>query len=420
MPERWIVISLDALANLALGPYGSSWNSTPSLDQLAAAATTFDRVIVPSDEPSETLQRCWTARIDGESWVQRCRRSGRVELLALRDLAHPERADHLATVATQAGFDACTLVDWQFAAEPADEVESTAFAHLVMTLLERLQPALDEPPSADDGLDWSVLWLHSDFLARHWDAPRWLFPLQELDDGEEPIDPSDPEYWDDDAAGADEESTAVASPPPLQDTTQPPHYQIAADDHPDWVTSWMQTYGCQVRLVDHVVRWVQEFAEQLDPNIGIAIVGTSGMSLGQNGWIGHRAGPVRSPQIQVPLMLHAPGQAPLRCPELTALPAALSYLLPGARPPSPAVWAQQTARLPLGADIMDVAEDTPQVITESARAVRVVTTPQWFLVRDSDEQVSLFLKPDDRDDVNDVASRCQDVIEQLENRPPSD
>src|SRR5690606_34926141 len=200
MPERWIVISLDALANLALGPYGSSWNSTPNLDGLAAQATTWDRVIVPSDDTGETLHRCWTADVGGESWVEACRRSGRVELFALRDMAHPEHADHVATSATQAGFDACTLVDWQVTDEPADEVESTAFAHLVMALLERLQPTLDEPAvSADHAPDWSVLWLHSDFLARHWDAPRWLFPVQELDDDDEPIDPRDPGHWDDGA-----------------------------------------------------------------------------------------------------------------------------------------------------------------------------------------------------------------------------
>jgi len=417
MPERWIVISLDALANLALGPYGSSWNSTPNLDRLAAQATTWDRVIVPSDDPSETLQRCWTADVDGESWVQRCRRHGRVELFALRDLAHPERADHVATIATQAGFDACTLVDWQVVDQPADEVESTAFAHLAMTLLERLQPALDEPVAAGHTPDWSVLWLHSDFLARHWDAPRWLFPVQDLDEDDEPIDPSDPEHWDD---GGEEPGETLDTPPPLQDTTQPPRYQIAVDDHPDWVTSWMQTYGCQVRLVDHVVQWIQELAGQLDPNIGIAVIGTSGMSLGQNGWIGHGAGPLRSPQIQVPLILHAPGQPPLRWPELIALPSAFSYLLPGAQQPSAAVWASLTDSPPPGSDAALAAEYTPQVVTRSPRAAQVVTTPQWFLVRDRDEQAALFLKPDDRDDVNDVASRCREVIEQLENRPPSD
>lgn len=418
MPERWIVISLDALANLALGPYGSSWNSTPNLDHLAAAATTFDRVIVPSDDPSETLRQCWNTDLGGESWVQKCRRSGRVELFALRDLRHPQHADHLATVATQAGFDACTLVDWQMAAEPADEVETTAFAHLVMALLERVQPGVDLPPlPGEQGLDWSVLWLHSDFLARHWDAPRWLFPVQELDEHEEPIDPSDPDYWDDGVTALDEDEVADSPPPPLQDTTQPPCYQIAADDHPDWVTSWMQTYGCQVRLVDQVVQWIQELAAQLDPNIGIAVLGTSGMSLGQNGWIGHRAGPVRSPQIQVPLILHAPGQPPLRWPELLALPEAFRHLLPGAQAPDPAAWAQLTDRPPPGAN---AAEHTPQIVTHSTRAVRVVTTPQWFLVRDNTEQVSLFLKPDDRDDVNDVASRCRDVIEQLEGHSPSE
>ncbi len=416
MPERWIVISLDGLANLALGPYGSSWNSTPTMDRLAAQGTTWDRVIVPSDDVAETLHQCWTADVGGRSWVQACRQFGRVEMFLNRDVSRLEPADRLAQIATQAGFDACTLVNWQTAEEPADEIEATAFAHLVMALLERLQPndPSTDGPFADRAPDWSVLWLHSDFLAGYWDAPRWLFPLQEMDQSDEPIDPSDPEHWDQDVEQAAGKVGPGDPPAALQNTVQPPHYRISPGDHPDWVTSWMQTYGCQVRLVDHVIEWILELLGQLDQDIGFAMLGTSGMSLGQNGWIGNRAGPVRSPQIQVPVILHVPGQPPLRWPELLALPETLARIMPGALPPDSLSWARLTDRPPPGSAAAQSQDYFPRVVTHSERAANVVTTPQWFFVRDPDDQTALFLKPDDRDDANDVASRCREVIEQLQ------
>lgn len=407
MARRWIVISLDGLANLALGPYGSSWNATPAIDQLAAGGLIWDRALVPDDDPLAVLHRCWTAEVAGQTWVQGWRQQGRVELISLRDLTRQADADRLAELASGAGFDACTLVDWQPAEQPAEEVEATAFAQLAMALLERLQEA-----AVDPGAAWSVLWLHSDFLTQHWDAPHWLFPLQELDDDDEPIDPSDPQHWDQ----ADQEDApaahAAAAPPPLQPGTQPPAYRIAADAHPDWATSWMQTYGCQVRLVDHVLQWILELAGQLDEDIGVALLGTSGMSLGQDGWVGHRVGPVRSCQIHVPAIVHHRALTPLRLPQLAALPEVMQPLAPAAPPLSGEVWAEPVeASCRSGA--AEASQNVPQVLTRSDRALRVVTTPRWFLVRQTPQQVCLFLKPDDRDDVNDVASLCQDVVAQL-------
>jgi hypothetical protein len=43
-----------------------------------------------------------------------------------------------------------------------------------------------------------------------------------------------------------------------------------------------------------------------------------------------------------------------------------------------------------------------------------VRSGKWFLRKPSDEASQLFVKPDDRYDVNDVARRCPDVVAQLE------
>jgi hypothetical protein len=63
---------------------------------------------------------------------------------------------------------------------------------------------------------------------------------------------------------------------------------------------------------------------------------------------------------------------------------------------------------------IESAHDPIRVETRSDRAAKVVTTSKWFYARDLDGGVRLFLKPDDVNDINDVADRCRDVIETLE------
>jgi len=455
MPDRWIVISMDGLANLALGPYGSSWNATPNLDRLAASGTTWDRVVVESDDAAEALRGFWTAASGDETWLQACRRSGRAELFLAGDPAGQAQSQRIATLAGEAGFDHCTLVEVQLGEQPEEEIESTAIAQLVAALLERVQASAgDHQPSdkPDDKPDesWSILWLHSDLLTRHWDAPQWLFDVDadeddftglessaaDDDDDEPPED--DDDLKDDDLAaepdeplltsdtvfmpslepGYEEEEQDGEQPPSLVDTITPPKYQVKGDDHPDWVMTWMQTYGCQVRLIDQLIGLIVDCLDQLDHKIGLAMVGTSGMSFGQNGWIGNRVGPLRSTHIHVPVILYDPGKVLLRWPQLAAFAAVSQWMLPFQVAPGPAQWARLSeSMLPRHAPASDGQPsslvESPQVVTRSDRAQAVVTTAQWFYVQDSDGTERLFLKPDDRDDVNDVADRCRDVVERF-------
>jgi hypothetical protein len=454
MPDRWVVISLDAFANLAVGAYGSSWNTTPNIDSVAAAGITWDRAVVPFDDTVQTLRRCWMASSGnlpqdaaspGSQWIEQCQKYGRVELILGNDSTGRDQAQEIAKVAGEVGFDRCTMVEVNLGEEPAEEIESTAIAQLFAALVERLQEA-DEPESSgtEDGSPWSVLWLHSDLLARHWDAPRWLFPVDEAEDSYEADDESDEDDYEDEAV---DESLGGAlafeppsenfrppshsfdllpdpsfdptldglpeqeeGPPELIDSVTPPSHQIAPDDHPDWVMTWMQTYGCQVRLVDQLIALVAETIKQIDPAIGLAIVGTSGFSFGQNGWIGHRAGPLRSPQIHVPAIISDPSGPMLRWPRLASLVEVIQWIVPNRAAPSPEFWAGlsefelQSNDPAMGA--------SPEVRTESKRASSAITTGQWFFVRD-ETATRLYLKPDDRDDVNDVADRCRDVVDEF-------
>ncbi|MGV3486294.1 MAG: hypothetical protein ACO1RT_17880 [Planctomycetaceae bacterium] len=412
MPDRWIVLSLDGLATAAISAYGSSWNETPAIDRLAAFGTLWDRAIVSSDDSIQVLGDLWMrwqpqgSQSASEPPSSRSpRSSGRSELF----LNSGVQAIQLAKLAGSLGFDECTLVEAipEGATETIEhvDIEETCLGKLLLPVLERLG---DSTTSGGRQSDWSLLWVHSDTLTRCWDAPRSLFPVEEDDEYDDaPVDQAE---WSLEDFGHDAslESAPAASlkPPALFAGSAVPYLQLQADAHPDLITSWMQTYGCQIRLLDRLVEWLLDSIEPDGGKTGLAILGSSGFSLGQNGWIGHRAGPIRSPQIHVPAVLFDGHGHGIRMSGVHPLGEVMRWLGQGPQPnrtarPTPSDWADESQN------------QSACVVTDSIRADRVLTTDQWFFVREA-ERSSLFLKPDDRDDGNDVADRCREVIEEME------
>ncbi len=369
--KKLIVVTLNGFAPAGLGCYGSSWNQTPHLDQLAATGSVWDRWTASSDDPLVMFKR-W---MEDSHWLSHWQSHGPVELIS----DQPEAVN----LATQQNFDQLQLIDALEATEgPAEEIESTQFAQLVASAIERI----------NDPEPWSVLWLHSDFLAKRWDAPRWF---AESGDGEsddvEPMDAVEQLEWE--AYQASQEADEHAPPPPVFDQVDPPQVAIDKGTHPDLIFSWMTTYACQLRLVDELIAVLAQSAGDAT----IVISGASGMALGQNGWIGHQAGPLRSCHLRLPLIVS--NGAVLRHGNILdagTLPQLLSQLSQTDTPVDPQQWCQTDG------------EFAPFVTATSAES-QAITSSRWFMV----DGKHLFLKPDDVDDVNDVSRLRPDVIEQL-------
>ncbi len=262
---------------------------------------------------------------------------------------------------------------------PAEEIALTAFGQLVAT-------AIDRGSQSDP---WSLLWLHSRFLTQRWDAPRGLvvdrFSDQPTTQGPEPPGP--------------EQSESI--PSVFEQIVVP---KIAIDDasHPDLVTSWMMTYGCQIQLIDDLIAVM---LQSLDiGNTVVIVAGTSGFGLGQNGWIGHRVGPLRSCHTRLPLIVGCDG--PMRWPRMTSsdiLPDLIEQLADASLTAvNPESWIDQDQEL------------HPRLITQGSGQA-AVTTSRWFLVRETDHQRRLFVKPDDVEDFNDISRLRNDVTELLAN-----
>ncbi len=55
-----------------------------------------------------------------------------------------------------------------------------AIAKLISAAIERIVDGSAANESDQEGSN-RLIWIHSDLLARVWDAPRWLFPVEEED-----------------------------------------------------------------------------------------------------------------------------------------------------------------------------------------------------------------------------------------------
>ena len=370
MPQSLTLVTLDGLSTAGLGCY-SSWNATPNLDGIAAGGCVWDRWTTPTDDPHHQFQN-WAAQAQ---LFQTARQFGRIELITddSRLLKQP----------IENAFDQICLIDPILPDDdqPADDIGATQFGQLVAAAVERSQQT--DPIS--------LLWIHSQFLTRCWDAPRSLLDLDMLDDdSQEPADEHE-EFF------AVDEETEEKIPPFFSDT-KPPEFELNDSVHPDILTSWMTTYGCQIRLVDELLGILMQSVSL--PNNRLLLTSTSGFSLGQNGWIGHRCGPLRSCHTKLPLLVG--GYGPRRSAEVVSaesLSKIVNDLFSDQSPIPDDSWASSQQEL------------VPCIATEGETG-KAITCPSWFLVQENGNE-KLFLKPDDMDDVNDISRLRLDVVDQL-------
>src|SRR3954470_14876263 len=218
MPANILVVVVDGLRASALGAYGNTTFSTPSLDQFAAESLLFDWCYAGSPELSDIYRALWysVSRADegarGSQSLPRLFDEHGYATSIFSDV--PE----LKGLAKEVGFGdmryCADQLQSQSSNSKATDISETALAIFFATVADRLreQSAASKP---------QLVWLHTRGMYGPWDAP--------LDLQEALLDETDP--------------------PPIASLT-PPDFKTNVGDDPDAVLRYSSAYAAQIMAFD--------------------------------------------------------------------------------------------------------------------------------------------------------------------------
>ncbi len=386
-----ICLVFDRLHAGYVGAYGNSWIETPSFDRLASQSFLFDRALVDSPELSLLYRSYWqgwhalcpTPPDSRPSLAASLGRAG-VTTVLLSD--EPQVARH--PLASE--FDALIEIDPPWQQKGAAAVEQTHFGRCFAEIIDWLESARGP----------FLLWCHLGGLGTTWDAPL-KFRQSYCEEGD----------------------------PPPPETADVPDRMLPAQYDPDELLGVTQSYSGQITLLDTCLGAFLDFFYGLPISSETLLTVTSarGFPLGEHGRVGPCDGALFGETVQVPWLVQLPdaagaavrSQALVEPADLWA--SLLEWWGIGEAPRSPT--AESVLRLVRQEG--DVKGDSPifagrkigtvprdRLCVAGSHGQRAFRTPAWYLRGRVDPE--LYAKPDDRWEINNVASRCQDVVENLQ------
>jgi hypothetical protein len=366
-----VVLVIDRLGADLLGAYGSTLFETPNFNRLAAQSLLFDQAIASSPHLMDAYDQFWGS--SGEkNWLAQIGEAGYSPVM-LSD------APELLTHASAKYFDRILPFEKLSNDRPADCIEQTELAHFFAQATQAIS-------SLEEG---SCLWLHSRGLSGAWDAPLKL--RTQLADSEDP----DPPHW----------------------CGPPSGWFDAEHDDPDQLLSYQQICAAQVTLIDDFLGVVLDLMEtDLGKSTVLCLLSPRGYPLGEHGIVGGDSSnyfeQCHGETLHVPMMIRVPDRQcynrfrSLRCGALVQ-PGFVSQLLQD--------WF--TGDEPMQQSLKNLAFRLPEKNKEIAWTksgdVNAMQTHAWKLIIDGDRN-SLYVKPDDRWEINDVSRRCPSIVASME------
>ncbi len=357
-----------------VGCYGNAWIDTPTLDRLAAEGVVFDQHYADNPDAG-AARRAW--------------RSGRYQLPS-PDGATAAGGDDLVALLRGAGVATVLIDDAGRPVPPAfaagwDEVIWGAAADALGRLA---------------GSDRRLLWLELPGLLPPWDVPEaYLDPYLREPEGE-----------DEDEA---EEEPTDDPVPALTPWSGPVPDSIGADDDETFLRL-QRTYAAAVTCLD------EELGSALDglpDDVLLAVTSDHGLPLGEHGAVGPGRPWPHDELIHVPLILRFPGGAGAgrRVSALTQSVDLMPTLLDAFGLPPPTGHGHSL--LPLARGAADAVRAYACCGCRSGDEVEwALRTPEWGLVLPAGppRAPQLFVKPDDRWEVNDVRQHHLELAEHME------
>lgn len=379
--RRALVLVIDGWGAGFLGCYGNSWLDTPALDQWACQSVLFEQCVSECLDP----RLLYPHLLEGSHPLGKANPNGLITALADADipihlLSDDPRLSELRDSTRLTSVETFPEVA-DAAAESAEQTTLARFGSVLLDWLE--EPAREE-----------VIWAHAQGMLGPWDAPYRF--RQDLADEEDP------------------------DPPKL---VHPPFERENRQFDSDHVLGITQAYAGQVTVLDMLLGEILATIEELpiDQQPLVVLTSTGGYPLGLHGQIGRTDdSPVRlySDSLNVPLMIRQPGgkEGLTRCQGLARLGDIL---------PTIVNWFGLNAASEEGLDLLEVRlSESRDFVLSGLGEQRCLRTPAWSLrYHLPDEQTpleeidphqiitELFVKPDDRWEVNNVADRCKNIAE---------
>ncbi len=353
--ENFLCVTVDGLHNGMIGAYGNGWIRTPALDFLATESVVFDRYYTDSMDLEKIFDSLWC------DFPRNMREKGYRTILLTDD-------SDVSLHASANGFSEVHRLETPNADVPVDSPEQTLFFEAFATVVELLENRSGP----------FFFWLH----LRGWRGP-WDFPMEERASYQAEDDP---------------EPYSGAAPPSID---------AESELDPDDLQAVMEAYGGGVSILDAALDGLLDSLREgeLGENTVFVFGSTRGFSLGEHRRIGTDER-LYGENVQLPLMIRFPDGfgATLRSPILF----------------QPGDFRRFLADLPgfqtLLGEERESFQESLSILGEHGETARI--TPEWFLrkipvVTEHGEttRIELYVKPDDRWEVNDVADRCVDLLE---------
>ena len=354
-----IIITIDGINSFMLGLHGNTSVETPAFDGLAANSISFDFAYAPSSDLDKVLEAILmksedkpiTSGIQGSSiFVSDCP-------VAI-GVAESAQFDSIVPISTG---------DGNAAAQTAAQTQAADFFAAATEAVQRLEHG-------------DLLWLHFSGLTTRWDAPIAMRQqFQALDD-----------------------------PEPYADVA-PPQFAFNIDqDDPDLLVSIQQSCFAQVTIIDSMLGIFTDYLDQHDvaQSAVIVVAGLRGYELGEHGYVGPATN-LYAQSLHVPLFVKLPGAE-------EAFKNRRSHCL--VQTSIIGDWILESKNVQDYCAIMTDTDSQPLFF--SAGQSSAIQTAAWKFLRSVHKNgvftEMLFAKPDDRWEVNDVASRCPQIVEEME------
>ena len=383
-----IVLALDGFHAGFTGFGGCTWIETPELDSLAAQGVVFDRFFTDRLKLSAIYDIIWGGK--DQTLAQRIEQMGfKTALFSDTEGVLEHRASN--------GFQIIeSSLGEETSPELAQELEQTRLFETFASLADLIQ----ELSKSDKSF---FCWAHIGSMGRLWDAPI-SYRSQYAAEGDLPplkcalvpdaLPISSEQYSD-----ADVEPTVTI--PILQSAARSDSdEQMSVPD--DVKLQLAQTYAGQVNVLDDCLSLLSTDLKQtgLWENTALVLFSTRGIGLGEHGEVGMNYPTFHTEFARLTGLIRAP--QPLFGPRRS------QALI------TPADWSDLLETLTANPESFAFPAGRSRLLSEDDDR-RVVQTNAWRYLYDAGapHDGQLYVMPDDRWEVNDTSSICENVIEEI-------